>query len=75
MLHCCYGVHFYFNLQACQEVTLLVKVDNLRQLFDDNFSVWCKAVILYCRETQLKTTALQEETEEYTDDLGDGMCI
>ena len=46
--------------------------DNLRQKFEENFALWSKAIIVYCKDTQVKSTALQIETADYSEDLDVG---
>ena len=47
--------------------------ENIRETFEEQFPLWVRAMIMYCKNTQIKLSALQEETASYTDDLPEGM--
>ncbi len=51
----------------------MCKEENIRDTFEEQFPLWARAIIVYCRDTQIKSSALQAETAEYSDDLEDGM--
>ena len=62
-------------LQAAQEFGDLLKQPNIRDHFEDQYPLWAKAIVNYSRKTQVKSAALQKETEEYNDDDDDpGTC-
>ena len=46
--------------------------ENLHYRFEECFVVWCRAVALYCKQTQIKSIALQVEMTGYSEDLDDG---
>ena len=43
-----------------------------RAEFEESFPVWAKAIVLYCKDTQVRSTALQQETENFSEDTGLG---
>lgn len=54
---------------------MICKKEGLRDYFEENFPQWANAVVKYSKETQFKCTALQDETEEYSNDISDGTLI
>lgn len=50
---------------VCQKLTI-------RDDFESAFPQWAKAVVYYCNKTQLKSTALQEETTYLSLEISDG---
>ena len=58
--------------QASLEFALCCKKDNLRQKFEETFFLWSRAIITYCKETQVRSTSLQIETAGWNEDLGVG---
>ena len=49
---------------------------NMRDEFDDNFVKWMAAIIMYCKETQKKSSAIQEVVSSYSEDLDIGaVCM
>ena len=44
----------------------------MRDNFEEKFLLWSTAIITYCKDTQVRSTALQIETLEYTPDLEEG---
>ena len=38
-------------------------------------NLFLNAVVKYCKDTQVKCTALQTETEDYTEEISDGMLV
>ena len=44
----------------------------IRDDFEEKFPLWAKVILKYCKETQVKSSALQIETEDFYDDLDDG---
>ena len=59
--------------QAALDFDLICKRENLRDEFEESFPQWARAVVKYCKDTQVKSTALQAETEEFHEDISDGM--
>lgn len=62
----------FLFVQASLEFALCCKKDDLRQKFEETFFLWCRAIITYCKETQVRSTALQIETAGWNEDLGVG---
>ena len=60
-------------LQASQEFGLVRQCEPIREEFEEKFPLWAKAILRYCRETQVKSSALQLETVDFNDDLEDGL--
>lgn len=58
--------------QAAQEFGFLVKNADVRASFEDNFPIWAKAIVSYCKKTQIKCSAIQSETEGYNDEMEPG---
>lgn len=58
--------------QAAQELGLLVKNADVRASFEDTFPVWAKAIVSYCKKTQIKCSAIHSETEGYNDEMESG---
>lgn len=46
----------------------MCKEENVWDMFDETFPVWARAIISYCRETQIRYSACQAETADYSDD-------
>ena len=44
----------------------------IRDEFEEKFPLWAKAILRYCRDTQVKSTALQLETIDFTSDSDEG---
>ena len=40
----------------------------IRDEFENDFPAWLNAIILYCRKTQVRSSALQLVSSEYEDD-------
>jgi len=55
------------------EFAVVCKEENIRDMFDEKFSLWVRAIITYCRETQIRSSAFQAETADYSDDRDVGM--
>ena len=51
----------------------MCKEENLRDSFEEKFPGWVKAVVKYCKETQVRSSSLQAETMEYSDTMIEGM--
>ena len=47
----------------------------MRDNFEEKFLLWSTAIITYCKDTQVRSTALQIETLEYTPDLEEGIQL
>ena len=60
------------NFQATQELCYVLKRTNIRDEFDEEYLVWARSIIHYCKDTQIKSTSLQFETKD-ADDMNDGM--
>ena len=50
----------------------MCKSEPIREEFEEKFPLWAKAILKYCKETQIKSSALQMETVDFSDDLEDG---
>lgn len=50
----------------------MCKEENIRDTFEEQFPLWAQAIITYCRDTQIRSTAIQAETADYSEDLDDG---
>ena len=37
-------------------------------ILDEKFPLWARAIITSCRETQIRSSAFQAETADYSDD-------
>ena len=44
----------------------------MRDHFEDKFPLWARAIVIYCKDTQVRSTALQIETADYSEDTNDG---
>ena len=60
------------QVQAGVELALVCKEENIPDTFEEQFPLWAQAIITYCRDTQIRYSALQAETADYSDDLDDG---
>ena len=49
-----------------------MKNADVRASFEDNFPIWAKAIVSYCKKTQIKCSAIQSETEGYNDEMEPG---
>ena len=47
----------------------MCKEENIRDTFEEQFP---QAIITYCRDTQIRYSAIQAETADYSEDLDDG---
>ena len=54
------------------EFSLLCQQEEIRDNFESQFPLWAHAVCSYCKETQTRSSALQIETEEYSEGTDDG---
>ena len=59
---------YLYAVQVAQEFALILANPDIREKCDENFVAWSKAVILYCKETQVKSTALQLVVGPYSKD-------
>lgn len=50
----------------------MCKEENIRDTFEEQFPLWAQAIITYCRDTQIRFSALQAETASYSEDLDGG---
>ena len=57
-----------------QEFALVSREENVHGKFEESFMLWCRAVPLYSKQTQIRFATLQEETRDYFEDLDDGKC-
>ena len=46
--------------------------EDLREKFDDDYLKCARAVVSYCKETQVTSTAIQGLVSEYTEDTDHG---
>lgn len=59
-------------VQAALDFAFACKKDDIRDEFEDKFHDWAKAVIKYCKDTQVRSTALQAETAAYNEAISEG---
>ena len=59
-------------MQATIDFSLASNNDDIRDHFEENFPVWARAIVTYCKETQVKSSSLQAETSAYSDDMDEG---
>lgn len=59
--------------QAAQEFALVCKREGIHDSSQEKLPTWAKAVALYCKKTQIKSSALQAETLQYSDTMDDDM--
>ena len=50
----------------------MCKVENIRDTFEEQFPLWAQAIITYCGNIQIRYSALQAETADYSEDLDGG---
>ena len=62
----------FLSLQAATEFALSCQQEDIRDIFDDRFFRWAHAVCGYSKATQIRSSALQLETEAYSDEINDG---
>lgn len=48
--------------------------EGLRFEYEQRFPMWMKAVIQYCKETQIRSTSLQSETSKFKVNMDEGKC-
>ena len=54
-----------------QEFALMFK-EEVHDRFEESFILWCRAILaLYCKLSQIKSSALQTEMRNYSEDLDD----
>lgn len=46
-------------LQMSQEFEMVVQKQNFLEEFEENFPLWCKAIIIYSKESQSQTAAIR----------------
>ena len=51
---------------------MLIQRDDIRETFEDNILDWSKAIINYCKDTQIKLSSLQMECVDFSGDMGQG---
>ena len=51
------------------DFSLACKKEDLRDHFEDKFPLWARAIVIYCKDTQVRSTALQIETADYSEEL------
>lgn len=55
---------------------MLCKKATIRDDFECSFPQWARAIVCYCKDTQLNSSAIREETKDFSsDDTNDGTCI
>ena len=59
-------LHEYYFALAC-------KKEDIRDTFEEVFPQWARAIVIYSRGTQIRSTALQTEIAGYADDMEDGV--
>ena len=59
--------------QAIQGFCSVIDHESLRHDFDDEFPKWMKAVICYCKDTQVRSTAIQSESSGFRMDIDEGI--
>ena len=45
--------------QMALEFGLVMERPDIKEEFDEQLELWCKAAITYCKKTQVKSTAIQ----------------
>lgn len=61
-------------MQAAQEFSYILKRPNIPDEFDADYPLWANTIIQYCKDTQIKSTALQLETKDATGMSEGGYC-
>ena len=61
-----------YIIQAAQELGLLLNNVDVRSSFEECFPVWAKAIVAYCKNTQINCTAIQRATVGYYDEMEPG---
>ena len=69
----CYA--FTLCVLGYSRFALMYKNEELRDNFEDQFPVWCKSVIVYCRETQANTSAVKSIVSDFSDNMNDGQFM
>ena len=59
-------------MQASVEFALSCQQEDIRDIFEGRFPRWAHAVCGYSKATQIRSSALQLETETYSDEMNDG---
>ena len=57
------------------EFSLLCKQEDIRDNFEKQFPLWAHVVCRYCKDTQIRSSALQCETEDYSDEVDEGIIV
>ena len=52
----------------------MCKNEKIRDSFEEELPAWAKAVIVYCKDTQIRSSSLQSETVDYVETMDDSMC-
>ena len=55
------------------EFALVVQSEGIRDTFEENFPKWSHVVVQYYKDTQIKSSALQQEYLLYSPDMDDGL--
>lgn len=72
---CCVHIFYLHMLQAALDFSLACKDEHMRDCFEERFPMWAHAVISYCRNTQIRSSALQLETADYSGSMDDGKLM
>ena len=70
-----YNSYISVCMQAGIDFSLAFKENNIRDVFEEKFQLWAQSIIMYCKDTQIRSSAVQLETCDYSDDVEEGMCF
>lgn len=51
----------------------MCKAEHVRDHFEEDFPQWAHAINSYCKDTQIRSSALQQETTDYSASMDDGI--
>lgn len=55
------------------DFSLVCKHEHVRDHFEEDFPQWAHAINSYCKDTQIRSSALQQETADYSAAMDDGI--
>ena len=53
----------------------MVQHDDIREEFEEEYMRWARAVVKYCKTTQVTNTAIRGVVHDYTEDTDDGKLL
>ncbi len=65
----------FIHVQLSQDFAQICQKDAIRDSFEEKFPQWAHAIVKYCKETQIRSTAIQAETKDYDTGIEDGVLI